>query len=133
MNQEDIKRIHLRFNLRDKQDREIYQILSKKRNKTEFIRTAIEYFAHGIKMDPVMEEAIRKAVGETVREELKASLTEIVKESLSGISVEQPKKESAMTKLEIKRTDDAEQSEEEEEDGLKPEEILNMAGIEDMF
>ena len=131
MNQDDIKRIHLRFNLRDKQDREIYQLLSKKRNKTAFIRMAIEYFAHGVKMDPVMEEAVRKVVGETVREELKIYLPEIVKESLSGLSVEQPKKESAMTKLEIKRIDDAEQP--EEEDGLKPEEILNMVGIEDMF
>lgn len=131
MNQDDIKRIHLRFNLRDKQDREIYQLLSKKRNKTAFIRMAIEYFAHGVKMDPVMEEAVRKVVGETVREELKIYLPEIVKESLSGLSVEQPKKEPAMTKLEIKRIDDAEQP--EEEDGLKPEEILNMVGIEDMF
>ena len=131
MNQDDIKRIHLRFNLRDKQDREIYQLLSKKRNKTAFIRMAIEYFAHGVKMDPVMEEAVRKVVGETVREELKIYLPEIVKESLSGLSVEQPKKEPAMTKLEIKRIDDAEQP--EEEDGLKPEEILNMVGIEDLF
>lgn len=136
MESKNIKRINLQLNLADKEDKEIYGILRKKKNMSDYIRNAILYFNKGIKLDPILEETLKKIIGETVRNEIKDFLNVPAKESRNF----SPQNETgqALEKIKINRKEVSEEEEEQEPmeengDDLQPEDLLNLDGLDAMF
>lgn len=136
MASQNIKRINLQLNLADKEDKEIYGILRKKKNMSNYIRNAILYFNKGIKLDPILEETLKKIIGETVRNEIKDSLNVPAKESRNFSPPNNTGQ--ALEKIKINRKEVSEEEEEQEPieekgDDLQPEDLLNLDGLDAMF
>lgn len=130
MEKDTIKRIELKFNLAYKEDKEVYKILEKKRNKNDYIRQAVLYLAHGTSLDPVVEAAIEKVLTTTVRKELpdviKEIFTEQMKEVLRNAPVEPTVSEPSSELPEEVIPDELPEEN-------NPEDNLDLTGIEDLF
>ena len=118
--EENIRRISLKLNLDMYEDKEVYKILSSKRNKSEFIRKSVLFFARGHRLDPLtiehIKEVVEKSISETLSVEL-AGISEKLLEQQAG------KAEPAHFEGRIEPDVPTETDED----------TLNLSGIEELF
>ena len=123
---ENIKRIPVTLNLVNKEDREVYEILSKKGNRNYYIRQAVLQFHRGSRLDLQTAEDIKVVVADAIRENMELVASELKKST-------EPKKE--VPKVVPRETQDpkAEETVKELEAEIVDEDNLDLSGIEDLF
>lgn len=77
-----IKRISVRFNTDFKEDKELLQILEKKRNQNGYIKMAIKNFSSGTNMDPFLAESIADIVRDTLKTELQSGMKDMIEKTI---------------------------------------------------
>ncbi len=122
---ENIKRIPVTLNLVNKEDREVYEILSKKGNRNYYIRQAVLQFHRGSRLDLQTAEDIKVVVADAIRENMALVASEQKK------STEPKRATSKVVPKETKKTEETEVAEEEIE--KTDEDNLDLTGIEDLF
>lgn len=120
--EENIKRIPVTLNLANKEDREVYEILSKKGNRNYYIRQAVLHFHRGSRLDLQTAEDIKVVVADAIRENMAFVASEQKKST-------KPKK--AVSKVIPKETNESETEKPEVE--TVDEDDLDLTGIEDLF
>lgn len=70
------KRVYITLNLENKEDKEVFDILEKKKNVNYYIRQAVLYFNKGVRLDERTREDIREVVRESMQEFLSGDLAE---------------------------------------------------------
>lgn len=122
---ENLKRIPVTLNLANKEDREVYEILSKKGNRNYYIRQAVLHFHKGARLDLQTAEDIKNVVADAIRENM--ALVELEKKSTKPKRVASKATPKTMKKLEV------EEPVEEIETETIDEDNLDLSGIEDLF
>lgn len=117
MTKNNIGRIQLYFNLKDPEEREIYNSISKKRNMSEYIKQAVKHYIHGADISPFLEESIKEVVRSTIREELS-----------SGLKPEPEKSKKKIVKKEEKKVPTNIEKEEQESY-----QSMDVSGLEELF
>lgn len=120
---EKIKRIPITLNLANKEDRDVYEILSKKGNRNYYIRQAVLYFHKGQRLDLRTAEDIKSVVAEAIRENMACIA--------SAQNTENLKRED--TKAVREDTKEPEEPAPVEEPEPAEDDILDLTGIEDLF
>lgn len=123
---ENLKRIPVTLNLSNKEDREVYEILSKKGNRNYYIRQAVLHFHKGARLDLQTAEDIKNVVADAIRENIALVASEQKKSTKQkrAVSKATPKETK---KLEVEESVEAQETETVDEDNL------DLSGIEDLF
>lgn len=125
--EENIKRIPITLNLANKEDREVYEILSKKSNRTYYIRQAILHFHHGARLDLQTADDIKSVVAAAIRENM-VFAAEGSQEELAETKRITPQVVSQEDKKpKVEKTDENPVTE------ITEQENLDLSGIEDLF
>lgn len=123
--EENLKRIPVTLNLANKEEREVYEILSKKGNRNYYIRQAVLHFHRGSRLDLQTAEDIKEVVAEAIRENMALTTSERQKPAKAKRAT------SKVVPKETKKTEETEVAEEETEN--TDEDNLDLTGIEDLF
>ncbi len=128
-----IKRISVRFNTDFKEDKELLEILEKKRNQNGYIKMALKNFVSGTNLDPFLAESIADIVRETLKTELQGKMKEMIETTIEeclGDASQFLQREK--TDLNEEREDFPEETETEEEAFLEEEPEMDPADKIDM-
>ncbi len=116
------KRLEISLNLENKEDREVWNILKKKKNINAYFRQAVLYQAKGQRLDWQTAQDIRETIERTIKEVL----------SSDSVSAEKSNKEffpKSMMRDEI--PDSGEKPEEASE--VTDENFIDLSGFEDFL
>ena len=75
------RRIEVSLNLENKEDKEVWNVLKKKKNITAYIRQAVLYQAKGQRLDLQTAQDIRETIERTLHELLSSGSVPVVKSS----------------------------------------------------
>lgn len=120
------KRLEISLNLENKEDKEVWNILRKKKNINAYFRQAVLYQAKGQRLDWQTAEDIRETIESTIREVLSSAL--IREDFFEELKAEKkPVQEKTFANDEEAADDLLESDQEQDEDEI------DLTGFEDFM
>lgn len=120
------KRIYVTLNIANPEDKEVYDILCKKKNKNAYIRKAVLYFSKGTRLDLRTVEDIQTAVRDVMKEVLSGELPEVV-------TKEEPEEETSLPLQTLEQGEPEAANGEPDAEAESDEDDLDLSGFEDFF
>ncbi|MCM1244698.1 MAG: hypothetical protein NC293_03530 [Roseburia sp.] len=120
--EQDRKRLEICLNLKNKEDKEVWDILRKKKNINAYFRQAVLYQAKGQRLDLQTAQDIRETIERSIKEVLSSGSAPVVPEKKEffpePMQGEEPTADDGASEDAVQETD---------------EDILDLRGFEDFL